>query len=63
MLPLEIIAGSLTTTYWNSHLSKSIFVALFLVFIFGINLLGVRGYGEAEFIFSTVKVIAILGFM
>ncbi|KAH7139622.1 amino acid permease/ SLC12A domain-containing protein [Dactylonectria estremocensis] len=63
VLPLEIIAGSLTTTYWNSHLSKSIFVALFLVFIVGINLLGVRGYGEAEFIFSTVKVIAILGFI
>lgn len=36
---------------------------MFLVIIAGINLLGVRGYGEAEFIFSTVKVIAILGFM
>lgn len=63
MLPLEIIAGAFTTMYWNPEPSKSIFVAMFLVIIAGINLLGVRGYGEAEFIFSTVKVIAILGFM
>ncbi|KAH7120529.1 amino acid permease-domain-containing protein [Dactylonectria macrodidyma] len=63
VLPLEIIAGSLTTTYWNSDLSKAIFVALFLILIVSINLLGVRGYGEAEFIFSTIKVTAVLGFI
>ncbi|KAF4997241.1 hypothetical protein FDECE_12142 [Fusarium decemcellulare] len=63
VLPLEIIAGSLTTMYWNSTLSKSIFVTLFLALIVGINLMGVRGYGEAEFIFSTVKVIAVIGFI
>ncbi|UPK95252.1 hypothetical protein LCI18_006187 [Fusarium solani-melongenae] len=63
VLPLEIIAGAFTTMYWNPEPSKSIFVAMFLVIIAGINLLGVRGYGEAEFIFSTVKVIAILGFI
>lgn len=63
MLPLEIIAGSLTTMYWNPSISKSIFVAFFLVIIVVINLLGVRGYGEAEFVFSTVKVVAVVGFM
>jgi yeast amino acid transporter len=28
-----------------------------------INLFGVRGYGEAEFVFSIIKIIAVVGFM
>ncbi|KAM5345104.1 hypothetical protein ACJ41O_010966 [Fusarium nematophilum] len=63
VLPLEIIAGAFTTMYWNSEVSKSVFVAGFLVVIVCINLLGVRGYGEAEFVFSTVKVVAVVGFI
>lgn len=63
VLPLEIIAGAFTTNYWNPNASKSIFIVLFFVLILGINLLGVKGYGEAEFIFSAVKVTAIVGFM
>lgn len=58
-----MIAGALTVQYWNEHLSKAIFVTLFLVMIAVINLFGIKGYGEAEFIFSTVKVTAIVGFM
>ncbi|KAF4497644.1 amino acid transport GAP1 [Fusarium agapanthi] len=63
VLPLEIIAGAFTTNYWNPNASKSIFIALFFILILGINLLGVKAYGEAEFIFSAVKVTAIVGFI
>lgn len=63
VLPLEIIAGAFTIGYWNEHISKSIFVAIFLFIIVAINLCGVRGYAEAEFIFSIVKVTAVIGFM
>ncbi|KAK2668822.1 hypothetical protein RAB80_016202 [Fusarium oxysporum f. sp. vasinfectum] len=63
VLPLEIIAGAFTTNYWNPNASKSIFIVLFFILILGINLLGVKGYGEAEFIFSAVKVTAIVGFI
>lgn len=62
-LPLEIIAGALTIQYWNASLPKAIFVTIFLLTIIGINLFGIKGYGEAEFLFSTVKVTAIVGFM
>lgn len=62
-LPLEIIAGALTIQYWNHDLSKSIFVTIFLFTIVIINLCGIKAYGEAEFLFSTVKVTAIVGFM
>jgi amino acid transporter len=62
-LPLEIISASIVTTYWNSNLNKAIFVTIFLIIIVGINLCGVKGYGEAEFVFAIVKVIAVIGFM
>jgi yeast amino acid transporter len=60
---LEIIAGAFTIGYWNPDLTKSIFVAIFLFAIVVINLFGVKTYGEAEFIFSLIKITAIVGFM
>ncbi|KAK4168556.1 amino acid permease-domain-containing protein [Cladorrhinum sp. PSN259] len=63
VLPLEIIAASITVSYWNSDIDRSVFVTLFLAVIVTINLFGVKGYGEAEFIFSIIKVIAIIGFI
>ncbi|KAG8357049.1 General amino-acid permease GAP1 [Fusarium venenatum] len=63
VLPLEIIAGAFTTNYWNPDASKSMFIILFFFLILGINLLGVKGYGEAEFIFSAVKITAVMGFI
>ncbi|KAF7554269.1 hypothetical protein G7Z17_g3040 [Cylindrodendrum hubeiense] len=63
VLPLEIIAAAYTISYWNENISKSIFVAIFLLIIIVINLFGVKAYGEAEFIFSIIKVTAIIGFI
>ncbi|KAL2266755.1 hypothetical protein VTJ83DRAFT_6107 [Remersonia thermophila] len=63
VLPLEVIAGALTVAYWNPALDRSIFVTLFLLVIVAINLAGVKGYGEAEFIFAIIKVTAIVGFI
>lgn len=63
ILPLEIIAASLTITYWDDSLTRAIFVTVFLAAIFVINLFGVEGYGEAEFVFSIIKVVAVIGFM
>ncbi|KAI0548606.1 putative amino acid permease [Xylaria curta] len=62
-LPLEIISASIVTTYWNDSLNKAIFVTIFLFAIVSINLCGVKGYGEAEFIFAIVKVTAVIGFI
>ncbi|KAI1814597.1 putative amino acid permease [Poronia punctata] len=62
-LPLEVISASIVTTYWNSGLHRAIFVTIFLVAIVGINLCGVKSYGEAEFIFAIIKVVAVIGFI
>ncbi|CCC12779.1 hypothetical protein SMACR_07624 [Sordaria macrospora] len=63
VLPLEVLAGAMTIGYWNKELNKAIFVTMFLVVIFIINLFGAKGYGEAEFIFAIVKVTAVVGFI
>ena len=62
-LPLEIVAAAITIQYWNSPVSSAVWVTIFLVLIITINLFGVTGYGEAEFGFALVKVIAIIAFM
>lgn len=63
-LPLEIVAASITVNYWHTDKKyRDGFVALFWVVIVSINLFGVRGYGEAEFVFSICKVLMIIGFI
>lgn len=64
-LPLEIISASITINFWDSghKYNHAIFVTVFLVFLASINLFGVRGYGEGEFVFSIIKVVAIIGYM
>jgi amino acid transporter len=63
VLPLEIVAASITVGYWNSAISPAAWVSIFWVLIVSINLFGVRGYGEAEFVFAVIKVTAVIGFM
>lgn len=63
VLPLEIVAASITIDYWSPGVSNAAWVSIFWVMIVSINLFGVRGYGEAEFVFSTIKVVAVIGFM
>ena len=65
VLPLEIIAASITINYWDEQRNypHAIFVSVFLVIICSINLFGVKGYGEAEFVFAIVKIIAVIGYM
>jgi len=63
VLPLEIIAASLTIGYWDEALTRAIFVTIFLCVIIAINMFGIKGYGEAEFIFSIIKVIAVISFI
>lgn len=64
VLPLEIVAATFTIEYWNAKtVNNNAWVAIFLVFIVGINLFGVKGYGEAEFIFAIIKIAAVIGFI
>lgn len=68
-LPTELNAAAVTIGYWKgdhngaTEVNQAAWVALFLAVIAFINLFGVRGYGEAECVFSLIKVLAIVGFI
>jgi amino acid transporter len=54
----------LTINFWNhGKINNNAWVAIFLFLIVAINLFGVKGYGEAEFVFSILKVVAVIGFI
>ncbi|CAI4034795.1 hypothetical protein SMKI_11G2460 [Saccharomyces mikatae IFO 1815] len=64
VLPLEIVSASITVNFWGTDPKyRDGFVALFWVVIVIINMFGVKGYGEAEFVFSFIKVITVVGFI
>jgi amino acid transporter len=65
VLPLEIVAASITISFWPgaANTNSAAWVTIFFVVIVCINFFGVRGYGEAEFIFSIIKVTAVIGFI
>lgn len=61
-MPFELTAASITAQFWgNPH--SSYVVALILVFLAIVHLIGVKGFGEAEMVLSSIKIIAILGFI
>jgi amino acid transporter len=65
VLPLEIVAASITLNFWPgaAATNSAAWVTIFFVVIVAINFFGVRGYGEAEFVFSIIKIIAVIGFI
>ncbi|KAH9817185.1 amino acid permease/ SLC12A domain-containing protein [Melampsora americana] len=60
-LPTEITAAAIVVQYWTSSVNVAVWITIFLITICAINFFGVRWYGEAEFWFSAIKVIAIVG--
>ncbi|SGZ53872.1 CIC11C00000001530 [Sungouiella intermedia] len=63
LLPLELVSSSITMQFWNSSINPDIWVLIFYVVVCSINMFGVRAYGEAEFVFSVIKVVAVVGFI
>ncbi|WFD36846.1 hypothetical protein MCUN1_003736 [Malassezia cuniculi] len=65
MLPLESTACAIVVKFWDPDelVPKGAVVAMFLFVIVVINLFGVRGYAEFEFVSSLIKLIACVGFI
>jgi yeast amino acid transporter len=63
VLPFELIAASITIEFWRDDIHMAVWVTIFLVFLVVVNIFGVRGYGEVEFVLSIIKIIACMGFI
>lgn len=59
----EMVAGAIVMGYWFPNIHGAIWSILFLALLFGLNILGARGYGEAEFWFAGIKVVTIVVFL
>lgn len=67
MLPFELIAAGTTISFWTDNMdhpiNNGVWITIFLVIIVAVNIFGVRGYGEVEFILGVLKVAAVIGFI
>lgn len=59
----ELVAVQFIMKFWFPDIPGFYWSAIFLAVIFGINSLTVKGFGESEFFFSLVKVLAIIAFI
>lgn len=59
----ELVAGALIIKFWFPDSSSLLWSALFLGIMFGFNYLSVKGFGEAEYWFSLIKVITVILFL
>jgi yeast amino acid transporter len=61
-VPVEITAATILLTYWDANLShQSAYTAVLVIVVSSINVFGVRWFGEAEFVFSIIKLLLITG--
>ncbi|CCK72301.1 branched-chain amino acid permease BAP2 KNAG_0J02200 [Huiozyma naganishii CBS 8797] len=63
VLPLELITASLIIKYWTEKVNADVFVVIFYVFLLFIHFIGVKAYGETEFVFNLCKILMIAGFI
>ncbi len=71
VLPFELTAAGATLRYWtdlpggveNPKYNVGIWITIFLILVTIINIVGVKGYGEVEFVLGCMKVTAIVGFI
>lgn len=61
--PNQLTAGALVIQYWvdRDRVNPGVFIAVFWIAIVLLNYLGVRFFGEVEFVLSTIKIIVICG--
>ncbi|RSL71115.1 hypothetical protein CEP54_001430 [Fusarium duplospermum] len=63
VLPFELIAASITIKFWREDINMAVWVSVFLAALIIVQIFGVRGYGEVEFVLSIIKICACVGFI
>ncbi|QQS16376.1 MAG: amino acid permease [Neisseriales bacterium] len=60
---VDLAAAQLVMKYWLPNTPGVLWSVLFLVIIFLLNYISVRGFGEGEFVFSSIKIIVVTLFL
>ncbi|PYH44161.1 proline-specific permease [Aspergillus saccharolyticus JOP 1030-1] len=61
LLASEVTAAGIIIEYWTTSVNVGVWIAIVLLVILLLNIVAVSWYGEAEFVFAMLKVIAIIG--
>ncbi|MEO3944784.1 amino acid permease [Gorillibacterium sp. CAU 1737] len=59
----ELSAATLIMKFWLPNSSSYVWSGLFLVLMVGLNMLSVKGYGESEYWFATIKIVTVIVFI
>jgi lysine-specific permease len=62
-LAAELVAGALIVKFWFPNSNSTLWAMGFFVFLMALNLLSVKAYAEAEYWFSSIKVVTVLIFL
>lgn len=59
----EASAAAVVITYWTTSVNVAVWITIILAGILALNIFSVKGYGEGEFIFASLKIITITGLL
>ncbi|RKP13749.1 lysine-specific permease [Piptocephalis cylindrospora] len=62
-LAVELSAAELVMGYWFPNVNGIVWSAVVLVIVLALNMISVKGYGEAEYWFSLTKVLTVVVFI
>lgn len=62
-IAVDLVTAQLVMGYWFPEIDGWIWSAIFLFIIFMLNYISVKGFGEAEYWFSLIKVITVIVFI
>ncbi|WP_309132947.1 amino acid permease [Brevibacterium sp.] len=62
-LAAELVAAGVIMSFWLPDVPSWVWAALFLALLTGLNFLSARAFGEGEFWFALIKVLAVLAFL
>ena len=61
LLAAEVSAASVIVEYWSKSINPGVWITVILVLVVGLNIFAAGIYGESEFWFASIKIVAILG--
>lgn len=59
----EISAASIVISFWNDTINAAAWITIIIVVVICLNIFAVSIYGEAEFIFASIKIVTIVGLL
>ncbi|OZI79980.1 amino acid permease [Bordetella genomosp. 2] len=63
VVAVDLVAAQLVMAYWFPDVPGILWSGLFLLLMLGLNAFSARGFGESEYWFSLIKVVAVICFL